>query len=258
MEYERTEDGQIQAAFAQRLGQLLVQYDHWRQQVPEAEQFESTLTIALLQSLLTMCQELIYSKPEPGDSAYTAVVQLAKRSLEDEPVLLGLSRDCVVQRWPSERDITYREVIECLRHALSHPGHQTNEGFPRTGFISVPGSSGMVEAYEFTQSPWVNRTGSGLSPKWFSNVKSADPPEKLVGTVKDWASNARVNEIEVKQLNGRWQPARHGQPFIPVLRLRIDVRQLRVFTAELSDYLSESVRSKGAVPTQTPSGFLKS
>lgn len=34
MEYERTEDGGIQAAFAQRVGLLLVQYDHWCHQVP--------------------------------------------------------------------------------------------------------------------------------------------------------------------------------------------------------------------------------
>jgi hypothetical protein len=67
MEYQRTDDGQIQAAFAQRVGQLLVQYDAWRSQVPSVERYESTLTIALLQSLLTTCQELLRKKRLPRE-----------------------------------------------------------------------------------------------------------------------------------------------------------------------------------------------
>lgn len=247
MEYERTEDGQIQAAFAQRVGLLLVQYDNWRQQVPEVEQFESTLTISLLHSLLTMCQELIRKNTKKsGQPALVAIGQLASCSLEDKPNLLGLSRDCVVEQWPSERELTYREVIECLRNALSHPGPQTNKGLPRTGFTSLPGSSGLVEAYEFTQSPWVNSTGSDLSPRFHSQDAGDCPPEQLLAQVDSWAKNYKVDGVEVKRLKGCWQAMRGGQPFVPVLRLRIDVRQLRVFTAGLSDYLSEPVRGESA------------
>lgn len=241
MEYERTEDGQIQATFAKRVGQLLVQYDQWRNQVPAVEQYESTLTISLLHSILTMCQELLFKK-NLEDTALAAIAGLAGRSLEDEPTLLGLSRDCVVESWPSERALTYREVIECLRNALSHPGPQTKAGLARTGFTSVPGPSGLIEAYEFIQSPWVNRTGRDLSPRFFSKDAGIHPPKELFNAVRSWASNHQVSGVDVEHIDGRWQPMRDGNLFFPVLRLRIDVRQLRVFTAGLSDYLSEPLR----------------
>ena len=252
MEYERTEDGQIQAAFAARVGQLLVQYDQWRQKVPEVEQLESTLTIALLHSLLTMCQELLLKKK--GDPARASLDGLASRSLEDDPTLLGLTKHCVVGSWPSARGLTYREVIECLRNALSHPGPQTNEGLPRTGYTSVPGPSGRVEVYEFIQSPWVNRTGTDLSPRFLSKNAGVDPPTELVKAVNLWASNHQVVGVEVEHRDGHWQPIREGNLFVPVLRLRVDVRQLRVFTAGLSDYLSEPLRAEGVALAETARG----
>ena len=144
MEYERTDDGQIQAAFAQRVGQLLVQYDQWRHQVPTVEQFEATLTIALLQSLLTMCNELIRKKKEPRE--IRSLAWLADRRLDEEPPLLGLTVDCVMQRWPSKKGLTYRDIIECLRNALSHPLPQTSVGLPTTGFTTVQGASDLIES----------------------------------------------------------------------------------------------------------------
>lgn len=240
MEYERTDDGEIQADFARRVGQVLVQYDQWRQQVPTVEQYESTLTIALLQSLLTMCQELIRKKRVAPE--LQGVIQLANRPLEKQPSQLGLSSDCVLESWPSERGLTYREVIDCLRNALSHPGPQNNCRFPRTGFTSVPGPTGQIASYEFTQSSWVNSTGSDLKDLYFSTDDL--PPAKLLKDLKYWAKNHEVEGIDVRQNRGRWQPVRYGEPFLPVLKLRVPVGALRVFTIGLSDYLSEPVRSE--------------
>lgn len=244
MEYQRTEDGEIQAAFAQRVGQLLVQYDHWRDQVPAVAQYESTLTIALLQSLLTMCQELLRKKRVPLE--LEAVTHLASRSLEDRPALLGLSTDCVLQCWPTKRGLTYRTVIECLRNALSHPCPQSRTGLPQTGYTTVPSLSGFIEAYEFTHSPWVNGSGSDLTSKYFSRDEANNPPHELEKAVNFWASNQGVVGLDFAKVNGRWQAVLNGEPFIPVLRLRLSVKKLRVFTAGLSDYLSEPVRSHDA------------
>ena len=241
MEYERTEDGEIQAAFAQRVGQLMVQYDDWRHKVPAVAQYESTLTIALLQSLLTLCQELIRRKRVPSE--LEAVIQLASRSLEERPTLLGLSTDCILQCWPTDRGLTYRTVIECLRNALSHPGLQSGTRWPKTGFTTVPGVSGLIEAYEFTQSPWVNNTGRDLMPRFFSTDAGSYPPDKLVREINQWERNNNVEGLSLERVEGRWQAVRDGEPFIPVLRLRITVGQLRVFTAGLSDYLSEPIRA---------------
>lgn len=251
MEYERTDDGEIQADFARRVGQILLQYDQWRQQVPTVDQYESTLTIALLQSLLTMCQELIRKKKRVA-LELQAVVQLANRSLEKQPSLLGLSSDCVLESWPSERGLTYREVIDCLRNALSHPGPQNNCRYPRTGFTSVPGPAGQIAAYEFTQSSWVNSTGSDLLPSFSPKVTGSIPPEKLVSNVDAWAKNHNVEGIDVGQVRGRWLPVRYGEPFLPVLKLRVSVAALRVFTIGLSDYLSEPVRSERREALERP------
>jgi hypothetical protein len=247
MEYERTDDGQIQAAFAQRVGQVLVQYDAWRNQVPLMERYESTLTIALLQSLLTMCQELLRKKRLPRE--LEAMSLMASRSLEQQPTLLGLSADCIRQRWPTEHGLTYRTVIEFLRHALSHPGSQCGTRLPRTGFTTVPGTSDLIEVYEFTQSPWVSSSGSDLTPKYFSKDTGNSPPAKLVEEINQWARNNGVSGLFVEKVNGRWQAVMDGEPFIPVLRLQLNVSQLRVFTMGLSDYLSEPMRS---LPVESP------
>lgn len=239
MEYERTDDGQIQAAFAQRAGQLLVQYDQWRYQVPTVEQFESTLTIALLQSLLTICKELIErGRPSRGTES---LAWFFNRSLDEEPSVFGLTPDCVTQRWPSERPMTYRDIIGYLRNALSHPLLQTSSGLPTTGFTTVPGPSGLIEAYEFTQSPWVNNKGK-LYAKYYSDAPGNAPPDKLLSEVKSWSSSNHVCRLSVERVNGKWQAVRDGDNFVPVLRLRITVPQLRVFATSLSDFLSEPVR----------------
>lgn len=56
MEYFRTKDGQIQADHARRLGIILKQY---REQIISTEKYEVSLTLTILQSLLTNCVELL-------------------------------------------------------------------------------------------------------------------------------------------------------------------------------------------------------
>ena len=97
MEYERTVDGQIRAAFARRAGQLVLQYEALCRHLPVDEQFESTLAVALLQPMLTSCQELLRrgaGKKGPLKS-YGRLEALAKRLVRDEPTLMGLKADCV-------------------------------------------------------------------------------------------------------------------------------------------------------------------
>jgi hypothetical protein len=120
---------------------------------------------------------------------------------------------------------------------------QSMSQLPKTGFTSVPGASGLIEAYEFTQSPWVNNSGNDLTPKYFSKDSGDLPPAKLVVEVNQWARNNNVSGLCVERVNGRWQVALDGEQFVPVLRLRLTVGQLRVFTMGLSDYLSEPMRS---------------
>jgi hypothetical protein len=252
MEYERTEDGQIQAAFAQRAGQLLVQYDHLRKQLPPDQQFEATLSISLLQSMLTMCHELL-KKRDPGkpSNSLGELLSMANRTLAAEPTLLGLTNECVLERWPSERGITYRHVVECIRNALCHPLPQQPGIFARTGFTSELSGSGQVTAYVFTQSEWVDSSGTRLKPVYVSKSGNEDSLVMMKKKVKSWASNNHVIGLDYAVENGFWTVVRNGVRFIPVCRIRLNVAQLRTFTAGISDYLSEPVRQVVAHQSQS-------
>lgn len=244
MEYERTSDGQIQAAFAFRAGQLLLQYETFRTQLAPVERFEATLAVALLQSMLTSCIELLRRKRPPS-----IVKGLAGRSLLDDPTLMGLEPECVMQQWPSRRGLTYRVVFECLRHALSHPGVQDEAApYARTGFTTVQSTSGQVEVYQFTHSPWVNNTGRGLSTRFAPTDRGDASRLKLEQSMSEWARNADVDGLSVERDQfDLWRVFRQGAEFVPVLSLRLGVRPLRTLTLTLSDILSIPLPERAAV-----------
>ena len=241
MEYERTPDGQIQSAFAQRAGQLVVQYEALCRQLPIGQQYESTLAVALLQSMLTTGQELLRRGTGKGKSlpAHKGLLALARRSLFDEPALLGLEPDCLVECWSSTRGLIYREVFECLRNALSHPGPQRDTKYPTTGFSTCESGSGYVETYEFVHSPWVNSRGSALTPRFAPTELGTSSKLRLEVEVRNWGSNYAVDGLSVSEgEQGQWQVLLGGRLFVPVLRVRLNTRQLRTLTATLSDYLA--------------------
>ena len=242
MEYERTLDGQSQAAMARRAGQLLLQYESMCQKLPVEKRFESTLAVALLQMMLTDCQELMRrgsNGRHPNGSA-DRLDAVARRSIFDKPELMGLENAGVVQCWPSTRDLTYREVFECLRNALSHPCLQGGTLLPATGFSTVNVGSNNIESYVFTQSSWVNPKGTKLAVKYAPNDKDEETKELLEAAMKSWATNYSVVGLSVECIEGKWRVVREGQLFIPVLCLRLGIQQLRTLTLTLSDYLSES------------------
>ena len=250
MEYERTEDGQIQADFAYRAGQILLQYEQFSPQLPADRRYEATLAVTLLQSLLTSCQELIRSQGSRSvrGGPNNSLTALASRSILDEPALMGLDADCILKCWPSNRGLTYREVIDCLRNALSHPGAQGHSAYPRTGFTTAQSTSTSVEAYVFTQSSWVNRKGSGLLTAFAPLQNTEKARNELERKMQEWASNHSVERLEItKNDEGLWRVFRAGQPFVPVLQLRLGVQQLRTLALTLSDYLSESASRKTGV-----------
>lgn len=247
MEYERTDDVQIQADFAGRTGQILLQYERCKEGLPAHLQFEATLAIALLQSLLTQCQELLkkYRNPAKAPEGLEGLVSMANRGFDEPPPLLGLTQACILERWPSERAVKYRDLIECIRNALSHPLPQTSEGLPRTGYTTQIGSSGLIEAFVFTQSTWVGPSGLLLPeyrPRQGEEKKFDDANIKIT----NWARNVNVENVVLIETDDGYLPMRNGMPFVPVMRVRLDADQLRFFVLALSDYLSEPLRLKAS------------
>jgi hypothetical protein len=244
MEYERTENGQIQADFAGRAGQILLQYDRCKEGLPAHLQFEATLAIALLQSLLTQCQELLnkYRNPAKAPEGLEGLVSMANRGFDEPPPLLGLTQACILERWPSERAVKYRDLIECIRNALSHPLPQTSEGLPRTGYTTQMGTSGLIQAFVFTQSPWVGPSGV-LLPQ-FRPERDEKKRLDAESHIRRWGANSLVPNLELVETKDGYRPMQGGRPFVPVMRVRLDVAQLRSFVMALSDYLSEPHRQQ--------------
>jgi hypothetical protein len=245
MEYERTDDAQIQADFAGRVGQVLLQYDRLRPQLPQDQQFEATLSIALLQTLLTQCQELLtkFRSSAKAPLGLKELVAMANRGFDEPPPLLGLTEACILERWPSEKRFEYRDLIECIRHALSHPLPQNNGGLPRTGYTTQKGSSGLIQAFVFTRSPWVGPSGA-LLPEFRPGKDDEKNVDETNKKITKWARNAGVVNVVLAETKAGYLPTRDGVPFIPVMRVRLDVAQLRLFVLALSDYLSEPLRQK--------------
>lgn len=251
MEYERTEDAQIQSDFAGRAGQILLQYDRCKDGLPAHQQFEATLAIALLQTMLTQCWELLkkYRNPAKAPEGLEGLVSMANRRFDEPPPLLGLTQACILERWPSETAVKYRDLIECIRNALSHPLPQTNEGWPTTGYTTEMGSSGSIESFLFTQSPWVDRSGQ-LIQDWQAGRRNTKKQLEVTNKLKKWADDHGIQDLKLLESGRVYLPMKDGKPFVPVMRVRLDVAQLRLFVLALSDYLSEPYRQQSGQTAQ--------
>lgn len=234
MEYIETPDGQIQADFARRVGQVLLHYEAGTALAPKQDSYEATLTICLLQSLLTNCVELIKGKNKKDRTGLTTI---AGMSILQEPALFGLNPSCITHRWQSDRDLTYREVLQCLRNALSHPLPQQSGEYKTTGYTTSKSKTGEIEGFTFVQSPWVNSTGSDLLPRFKVDEKELS---KLGNELKWWSSDHGTTGLSVVPIQGRKHQIFCGsEPFIPYLHIDISTIQLRTLTMTLSDRLSE-------------------
>ena len=244
MEFISTPDGQIQADFARRVGQVLLHYEAGASRGQPQDSYEATLTICLLQALLTNCVELIDKKLK---NDRTGLTQIASRSLEEDPALFGLNLQCIKQQWPSDRPLMYREIFKGLRNALSHPLPQKANGLPTTGYTTWKSPSGMIEGFRFIQSPWVNRSGSDVTSNykvelvkkhWSTLEKVKKPP--LDDVIKDWSSNYGTSGLTVQTgPDGCNRIFLGTEPFIPYLQLDLSTAQLRTLTLSLSERLAE-------------------
>lgn len=243
MEYVQTATSQIQADFARRAGQLLLQYERMCGGLPSEQRFEATLSVALLHPMLTYAMELLPSgRAKRSQSADDSELErIAKKKLRDEPALLGLDAGCVLECWPCAEGPTYATLLEGIRHALSHPCSQDRAEFPVTGYSTVPSGSGHIEVYEFVQSPWVDGAQKTLSRRFAPMGPSPKDGERLEHSVRAWSKSHGVQGLEVRRdADGRWKVFLGEDLFVPVLCVRLTTTQLRTFALTLSDLLAEA------------------
>jgi hypothetical protein len=225
-EYFREPHNKIQAGFALHAGKLLNQYDSlskYRQ-----ENYEPTLLICALQSLVTICQELIKAmKKNRSELWFTPV--------HDVPLLLGVSRRFVTKDTFEPCELTYGRFIEHLRNALSHPTSPEKKPYhSSTGFTTLPDNSGIISRFLFIDSPWVVR-GEICG-------RASSPNEQKV---KEFASAFEEKRTQMglrieRNSQGRYEIRKDADIFVPIFEVEMPVSSLRTLAIELANYLAQA------------------
>jgi hypothetical protein len=236
MEYERTDDSQIQAAFARRVGKVLLQYEAGACDLAPADQHEATLLICLLQAVLTQCTEAMRRKGGPLRAELDAVLNV---KLKDQPPRFGFDEACIDVWGHSSGPPTYRELITVVRNALSHPTVQAEVEHPTTGYTTVLDDTGLIQNFRFIVSPWVNSAG-----------KPKGTQEQLLATTMKKAKRVlapdQAAKLQWRIRHGNNYLELEGRPFVPHTMVTLSVLQLRTLTLELSDLLGADSGSQSA------------
>ena len=230
--YEETEDGLIRASLAGRIGKLLTQYK------PDAtESYDATLTLVLLQALLTICRELLSKPPRE-------LKKIKSEKLIDVPPMHGLGKLMVSNFFPGQPEPTFFDVVDHLRHAVSHPLFPKHDSaIFETGFMAVNGQDGKIAAYRFVHSPDV-RKGKNINVV----TKSADFDERLKSHRKRIIDSKLPREVKSKinekSFDDRIEFQLDGELLQRVFVMEIPVQNLKIFVGELSKLLSRPLESR--------------
>lgn len=227
-EYFR-ERGQIQAGFALNAERLLTHYNDLTNGLAHESKWDVTLTVCVLQSLLTIFCESQSSKVESRN------LPLFRDSLTDVPRRWGLSASDVQDTFPG--DTTLERVLRQMRNALSHPTvpSERNAEWPSTGFTSVPDGSGHLRRLRFTASPWVQHG------RLKTNARSTrvEDVSRLLEDLRRYYNDGGSLSVRPRG-DGRYGVVdRGGRPYVPYLVVETPLHALTDLTRSLAEYLAE-------------------
>lgn len=232
--YNETPDKRIRADFALRIGKLFSGYEKKLASLEVEEQFDATMTLVLLQSLLTTCSELMNKKPY-DDYFDQQLVQV--------PALWGLRSDMVVRNTFPEK-LTYKLVIDRVRNALSHPTYgDVEHKYPVSGFKNINDFDGNIWGFSFVNSPDIKHEGS---------VESFDESDrgrklavqKLAVRQKEIASASGEQVLELsKKENGKFVICCRGEPYVRIFQMSVPMTALKSLLLGLSNYLAQPTQN---------------
>ena len=134
MEHSRSKDGSITESLAKRLKIILEQYHN--HQFGE-EKYEVTLSLAVLQTLLTHFNEIIKNKN------YCLINEEIKNSkywhISDKSILLNT--------FPGRLTAVY--ILRHIRNAMSHPNATDHSEYHKTGYITKSNNFGEIKSIRF-------------------------------------------------------------------------------------------------------------
>jgi len=226
MEYFRQPGNLIQSGFALHAGRLLAQYCSLTAGLRSQEKYDATLVVCVLQSLLTNCTELLSAMRASQKPFFSEVIT-------DVPHRWGLTRSFITHdTFPT--DVTLERVLEHMRNALSHPTVSEGTQYASTGYTTSNDASGIVSAFRFTDSPWVNKG----SIHWGASSKIE---EKVQKTVQIFEKRYKLQEfLAVRRApDGTFGIAHNGTTFLPVFVIQLPLPALIDLTKCLANYLAQ-------------------
>lgn len=150
MDYQR-EQNLIRAGFAAHAWRLLKQYEALTKDLSPSERYEATLTVCVLQSLVTNCWELYKYLGRRGPRILWGVDTFVKALLADPDVHVTNSF--------RGGALDSKAVLVHVRNALSHP--RTRETNPATtGYTTMEDGSGRIARFRFVDSPDLTSKGN--------------------------------------------------------------------------------------------------
>lgn len=229
MEYARQFDG-VQAGHALRAGKLLVQYRSLARGLPPREQYDATLAVCILQSLLTKCDELLkYMESERIQR------QFFDQAIEGGVIAWGLKRSFIATDTFPEV-LTLARFLEHLRNALSHPAPDAPFELKPTGYTTTDDSSGLITSFRFTDSPWVKKGGRD-----YKGPLPLSTENEAKGKLKQFHREHKVDQYleVVRQPDGTFELAREGTLYWPVFEVVLPLPTLVDLAIALANHLAQ-------------------
>ncbi len=143
---------------------LLHQYEELTKGKAENERYDATLTLCVIQAMLTACIERLNYLEDLSPTAH-AGLKVFTQALRDRPEVHETNTFAQQQ--------SAKDVLNHIRCALSHP-RQTVTDPPTTGFMTVRDGSGLVRRIAFTNSPDVDSKGK-VAKRVRNNQTEATP-----------------------------------------------------------------------------------
>lgn len=219
MEYFRTEDGQIQADLARRLGIVVKQY---HKQIFTSEKYEVSLCLSILQTILTNCIELLNglkTRDEQNNPLYQYPIDRDKWGFDENNVVLNTFNQPM---------LTAEKTIRHIRNALSHPTKiQTTSKEKTTGYTTL-GDSASIEKIKFISSPDLN--GKGNTRKY----KSSKEAKERIKSDANFPNELQVYKTEQNDFIF----LQNGKPFHRIFEIELNPNDLLTLTYSLANYLS--------------------
>ncbi len=237
--YMESPEGQIHADFARRAGQLLLQYEQFKQNLPVNDRYEATLAMSLLQSLSTSFKELSEAKNAMPES----FKKFLALPIDELPPRMGLDPKAVDWSWRELGTLQYRHLMDVIRNSLSHPLPQKKGvPWPVTGYTAIATADGQIGAYRFTQSPWMGPSGRVFKTPYRARVRDEKEQEQQQEAFNEFQRKYKLEAgiIETVARAGMLLPAIDGKEFAPVITIELNTQQLRLFTLELADLIANA------------------